>query len=179
MSTRIHTCCAGVSPNMGEAQSLLTRRTLFHVVPWLLMVVFGLDVMSSPFHRHQHVADAFGVVNATAARTDHRSHALLAATAHVHANDHADIHHPEDDDAPGSMHSALGLRQSNAAAGPDALLPLTERGAIYSAGVTNAAPAVLPVVALDAGRARTGRHTPSSVHRSLPPDGRAPPVFAG
>ena len=164
---------------MGEAQSLLTRRSLVRVALWLLMVVFGLDAVSSPFHRHQHVADAFVVVNATAAKPDHRSHALLAATAHVHANDHADFHHPDDDDAPSSMHSALGLRQSNGAAGPVALLPLTERGAIYIAGVTNAAPAVLPVVALDAGRARTGRHTASSVHRSLPPDGRAPPTFTG
>lgn len=126
----------------------------------LLIALFALDLVGSPSHAHHHDSGTFQLgVEASAEHVDDAAH-----DAHV-----------ESGDARAFMHSVAALRASAvtiaASEGADevdtTLAPVAAFGLLQSTAA--------PELTWHRARERVGL----GVFRSLPPDGRAPPVLHG
>lgn len=137
------------------------RRSAQWLLRCLLIALFALDLVGSPLHAHHHDSGTFQLdIEASAEHVDDASH-----DAHV-----------ESGDAPRAfMHSVVALRASAVAiAAPiwaDEADSTPAPVAAFGLSQSTAAPELPWQRARE--RVRLG------VFRSLPPDGRAPPVLHG
>ena len=137
------------------------------VLSWLLVTVLAVDLVTSPLHAHRHDGE-WSVGGTLPASTDHPGDPLDA--------DHVDVlaHIDNDHQATGISHSISALRSAaeSTAAEPTPDEPL----AAFAAWLIPApwSPGPAPAVVWPPDRQRAG----SSVFKSLPPHGRAPPLHA-
>lgn len=136
------------------------------VLSWLLVAVLAVDLVTSPLHAHRH--DGEWSVGATlSASTDHPGDLLGA--------DHVDVLAQIDDhEATGISHSISALRSAPevTAGEPTPDKPLAALAALLIPAPWPPGPA--PALVWPPDRQRAG----SSVFKSLPPHGRAPPLHA-
>lgn len=144
---------------------MTARPTAFHAMPrarfgpagarrfveWLLILMLALDLIGAPLHAHRHEGQVFA-----------------SSAAGVHAAPGAMGAHAERDLGPGFSHSISALRNETveaalpASSGPDIGPCRAPDAGVPGACVVAATPAANDV--------------PVPVHRSLPPQGRAPPL---
>ena len=140
------------SPPPGGAPSLGLR-----VMQWLLVLLLAWDQVGSPLHHHHHDSGIDG---------------SALTTSHDGA---VDALHVEDADA--------GLQFSHAVM---AVRPQSQVGKIVAAETDDAVLAQVGLALVFAARVADPQHVPApdpgppahSLHRSLPPAGRAPPLHA-
>ncbi|WP_235513813.1 hypothetical protein [Aquabacterium parvum] len=129
---------------------------------WVLVALLVVDQVSAPFHEHQHG----GGVDAT------------WSAAHSHDDKKATTH-AEDVNHDGVGHWALAVRSTSSAGSVAAAGEVTNDLALaFLAGLNNEVVSEAREGA-DAGLTYARwRPPPISAHRSLPPDGHAPPALA-
>lgn len=136
------------------------------VLSWLLVAVLAVDLVTSPLHAHRHDGE-WSVGGTLSASTDHAGDALGA--------DHDDVPaHIDAIETTGISHSISALRSAaqSTAADPAPDEPLVAFAAWMIPALWSPEPA--PAIVWPPDRQRTG----SSVFKSLPPHGRAPPLHA-
>ncbi|MBL8329266.1 MAG: hypothetical protein JNJ71_10475 [Rubrivivax sp.] len=136
------------------------------MLSWLLVAVLAVDLVTSPLHAHRHDGE-WSVGGALSAPADHPGDVLDADHDDVLA--HIDAH-----EATGISHSIAALRS---AAESTATEPAPDESlATFVAWLIPAlwAPGPAPAVVWPPDRQGAG----SSVFKSLPPHGRAPPLHA-
>jgi hypothetical protein len=134
------------------------------VLSWLLVAVLAVDLIASPLHTHRHDGE-WSIGGALSASAEH--------PGGLHIPDKVHAATPVDHDPPGFSHSISALRghvqamaevQSSDEAAAAPFWSVTAQRPLADAAESPWPP----------DRHRAG----SSAFRSLPPDGRAPPLHA-
>ncbi len=134
------------------------------VLSWLLVAVLAVDLVASPLHAHRHDGE-WSIAGALWASARH--------AGGLHGPDKAHAATPVDHDAPGFSHSISVLRGHVQAM---ADVPSSDETAATPFWFVTAQhpPADAAATLWPPDRHRAG----SSAFRSLPPNGRAPPLHA-
>jgi len=134
------------------------------VLSWLLVAVLAVDLIASPLHDHRHDGE-WSIGGALSASAVHRGE--------LHRQDKVHAATPADHDAPEFSHAISALRGQVQAT---ADLPSSDEATTTPFwSVTAQRPRADAAAAIwPPDRHRAG----SSAFRSLPPDGRAPPLHA-
>lgn len=134
------------------------RRPLQWLLRCLLIAVLALDLIGSPFHGHDHDWGTFQMDTG-------------AAAGHLDGDVH-DVH-AESGDPRAFMHSVVALRAGTATVAAPAGLDESDDAAMPVAAWAVSLSTTAAALKWRPARERVG----PSVFRSLPPDGRAPPVL--
>jgi hypothetical protein len=134
------------------------RRPLQWLLRCLLIAVLTLDLIGSPFHGHHHDSGTFQMDTGAAAG---------------HSDDDGHDVHAESGDPRVFMHSVAALRAGTATVAAPAGLDESDDAAMPVAALAVSRSTAAAALTWRPARKRVGL----SVFRSLPPDGRAPPVL--